>query len=459
MKLISPVKRNWLVFPLACLAAVAIVLISEAAYWRSIGGLDRINTLKRAQDSIQNLTQGIVDAETGTRGYLLTGKREYLEPYAPALSKIGESLGLLDQHFSADAESAAAISKLHDITSTKLSELALTIRLIEEGKVTATSEILQSGIGREKMDEIRAISGTLLVREELNLTRSRDGIYRTLLLSRIGIVVLSASGLLALFMYQRQTIALKVQQLQQQRMVQAERDRLEVEVIQRTAQLTELTQHIQTAREDERHRLARNLHDDLGALLTSAKLDAARIKSRIGTAAPEAVELLAHLVGTLNSGIALGRRIIEDLRPSALSNLGLAATLEILAREFTDNTGVQVQCALEPVELEPGSELTAYRLVQEAMTNIAKYGGARRVWIVLETRDDQVEVSVRDDGAGFDTTVKRPSAYGLVGMRFRVEACGGNLSMVSSLGKGTLIKATLPRWIVPTDAATGPDPI
>ena len=118
-------------------------------------------------------------------------------------------------------------------------------------------------------------------------------------------------------------------------MVQAERDRLEVEVIQRTAQLTELTQHIQTAREDERHRLARNLHDDLGALLTSAKLDAARIKSRISTAAPEALELLAHLVGTLNSGIALGRRIIEDLRPSALSNLGLAATLEILAREFT----------------------------------------------------------------------------------------------------------------------------
>jgi len=340
-----------------------------------------------------------------------------------------------------------------------LSELALTIRLVEEGNINATSEILKSGIGREKMNEFRAIGARLLEDEERDIARGREDVYRTLLLSRIGIALLSTLGLLTLFMYQRQTIALELQRSEQQRAVRVEQDRLEVEVIQRTAQLTELTHHIQTAREDERHRLARNLHDDLGALLTSAKLDAARIKSRIAIAAPEALELLAHLVSTLNSGIALGRRIIEDLRPSALSNLGLAATLEILAREFTENTGVEVQCALEPVELEPSAELTAYRLVQEAMTNIAKYAGARHVWIVLETRGDLVEVSVRDDGAGFDLSVKRPSAYGLVGMRFRVEASGGGLSMVSSPGKGPLIKATLPRWIAQADEQAGPDTV
>ena len=134
--------------------------------------------------------------------------------------------------------------------------------------------------------------------------------------------------------------------------------------------MTELTQHLVTAREDERNRLARNLHDDLGSLLTSAKLDAARIRSRLTGTTPETLELLSHLVGTLNSGIALGRRIIEDLRPSALSNLGLVATLEILAREFADHSGVDVQCALEPVDLDVDAELMVYRLVQEAITNI-----------------------------------------------------------------------------------------
>jgi len=211
----------------------------------------------------------------------------------------------------------------------------------------------------------------------------------------------------------------------------------------RTVQLTELTHHLQTAREDERHRLARNLHDDLGALLTSAKLDAARIKSRLADRAPEALELLAHLVSTLNSGIALGRSIIEDLRPSALSNLGLVATLEILTREFAENSGVEVHCALDPVELEVSAELMVYRLVQEAITNITKYARAQHVWVRLATDNGLVEVSVRDDGVGFDTSVQPRSAYGLVGMRFRVEAAGGTLALVSAPGQGTLIQVKL----------------
>jgi signal transduction histidine kinase len=251
-------------------------------------------------------------------------------------------------------------------------------------------------------------------------------------------------GLFALFMYLRQTRALEKQQQEQQRLLQAERDRLEIEVVQRTAQLTELAQHLQTAREDERHRLARNLHDDLGSLLTSAKLDAARIRSRLLGTSPGSVELLTHLVGTLNSSIALGRRIIEDLRPSALGNLGLVATLEILTREFAEQTGVQVHCDLEPVSLRPAAELIVYRLVQEAITNITKYARARQVWVSMGQREGRVQVVVRDDGLGFDMRAKPNSAYGLVGMRFRVEAEGGTLVLQSSQGQGTQIQATLP---------------
>jgi signal transduction histidine kinase len=211
--------------------------------------------------------------------------------------------------------------------------------------------------------------------------------------------------------------------------------------------LRELTHHLQTAREDERQRLARNLHDDLGSLLTSAKLDAARIKPRLANAAPETQELLAHLVSTLNSGIALGRSIIEDLRPSALSNLGLIATLEILSRDYAERSGTQVHCALEPVQLQPSAELVVYRLVQEAMTNISKYAQASNVWVELSAGPDQVSIAVRDDGIGFDATAKTSSAYGLVGMRFRVEAEGGTLQIISTPGQGTHLRATLPKSV------------
>ncbi len=205
-----------------------------------------------------------------------------------------------------------------------------------------------------------------------------------------------------------------------------------------------MTHHLQTAREDERSRLARDLHDELGALLTSAKLDAARIKSRLAGTAPEALERLSHLVETLNSGIALKRRIIEDLRPSALSNLGLVAALEILTREFAEQSGIAVHHALEPVPLEADAELVVYRLVQEAITNIAKYAKAKQVWVSLSAQGGHVQASVRDDGVGFDISAQPGSAHGLVGMRFRVEAEGGTLTLQSTPGEGTLIQVSLP---------------
>ena len=215
-------------------------------------------------------------------------------------------------------------------------------------------------------------------------------------------------------------------------------------VAQRTTELTQLARHLQTAREDERGRLARDLHDELGALLTSAKLDAARIRSRLGGQVPEALERLAHLVGTLDQVIALKRRIAEDLRPSALAHLGLAATLEILAREFGERSGLAVHVQLSPVALSADAELTVYRLVQEAINNLTKHAKATQVWLQLGQRDGGAEVSVRDDGVGFDTRLRPPTSHGLLGMRFRVEAEGGTLALESSPGAGTRVTAWLP---------------
>ncbi len=437
-------KRSPVVFPLACVAAIAMLFISETSYWKSAVTLDELGAMGSARTSIQGLERGILDAETGQRGYLLTGQKAYLEPYDEALRTIDQSFRFLDSYYGQQTNARDVLSKLHALTATKLSELSETIRLHEQGKSEATTEMVRSGIGKEQMDAIRRLSAELLDQETLNVTAGRTNIYRTLMLSRAGVAALSAISLLALFMYLRQTFKLERQQQEQQRIVQAERDRLEIEVTHRTAQLTELTRHLQTAREDERSRLARDLHDELGALLTSAKLDAARIKSRLGSTAPEALERLTHLVNTLNSGIALKRRIIEDLRPSALSHLGLVTTLDILAREFSEASGIEVHRALRPVRLEADAELVVYRLVQEAITNIIKHAAAKHVWISLDAYDGQVEVSVRDDGVGFDPSVQPRSAHGLVGMRFRVEAEGGTLTLASTPGQGTLVQVKLP---------------
>ena len=444
MEVLKVVNPGRFVFPLACLAAVAMLFISEGSYWQAVAAMREISAMQTAQVSIVGLSQSVLDAETGQRGYLLSNRREYLLPYQTAIKHIDESFAVLEPYYSADPAARDMLAKLRELTDAKMSELALTIRLHDEGRDSAALELVLSDIGKQKMEAIRQVGAKLLAHQSQNVAASRGDLIKTLILNRVGVAALSAISLLALLLYLRKSAALVRHQLELKQRAQVEHDRLETEVAKRTAQLTELTQHLVTAREDERNRLARNLHDDLGSLLTSAKLDAARIRSRLTGTTPESLELLSHLVGTLNSGIALGRRIIEDLRPSALSNLGLVATLEILAREFADHSGVDVQCALEPVDLDVDAELMVYRLVQEAITNITKYAQARHVWVTLSEHESHVEVSVRDDGVGFDTTKKPDSKYGLIGMRFRVEAEGGALHVFSSPGNGTTVQAILP---------------
>ena len=263
--------------------------------------------------------------------------------------------------------------------------------------------------------------------------------------TQVALAVLAVASVLAMWLLWQQAFALAKQRLIQQELQRAVRERLELEVAQRTTQLTALAQHLETAHEDERARLARDLHDELGALLTSAKLDVARIKARLGASAPEAQERLAHLVGTLNEVIALKRSITEDLRPSSLAHLGLSATLEIQAREFAERSGLGVHTDVLPVSLTPAAELIVFRLVQEAITNITKHAQARHVWVTVAPQGQRVAVSVRDDGVGFNPLVPLSASHGLIGMRFRIEAEGGTLALQSSAGNGTLIQVSLPR--------------
>ena len=186
------------------------------------------------------------------------------------------------------------------------------------------------------------------------------------------------------------------------------------------------------------------LGDELGALLTAAKLDVARLKSRIDTTPPEVSERLRHLTDTLNSVIALKRRIIEDLRPSSLANLGLTASLEILTREFAQRSSIEVEAQLENVELPPALQLTVYRIVQESLTNIGKYAQARHAEVSVLRHPTHVAVEIRDDGVGFAPGGVPIKSHGLAGMRHRVEAAGGRFTVRSQPGEGTVVSAVIP---------------
>jgi signal transduction histidine kinase len=433
--------------PAALLLAALMVGVNEASYHGAQSRLVRLVDMGQARLLLLHTLQRTTDAESGSRGYVMTGGREYLDPYREARADVVDNLRKLEAAYGrfGDDDAAARRVRLDQLVNAKLAELEEVLRLYEEGKAPSALELVRSGIGRELMAQLRTEAGALSSQQNERISGGLADIFETLLLNRLALTTLTMLALLALVLFVRQGHQLDRQRRERQAEVAAERDRLELEVAHRTAELTELARHLQTAREDERARLARELHDELGALLTAAKLDVARMRPQLLLTAPDLMPRLVQLTESLNSGIALKRRIIENLRPSTLSSLGLVPSLEILCSDFKAAAGLDIVVDLSPVGLSPSAELTVYRLVQEALTNISKHARARQVQVQLRQTDGQAEIRVADDGAGFDTRVLTPGSHGLLGMRFRVEAERGQLTLRSAPGQGTSIVARLPQ--------------
>jgi signal transduction histidine kinase len=446
------VRGPW-VSLLGLLLVLAMLAVNEAGYQRARAVIEEREARLVLRTEVARLQRLMLAAEAAQRGWLLTGRPQYKEPYSAAVLAFEDTLARIARAYRNSPTQQAEAQELVELARQKMSELATTTELFEQGKEAAWRELMLTDIGREKMAQIDALARTIAQRETEQLAAMQSVLGRTLQASRWGIALLVLAGAGALLALQRQQRRLAAERSERAAALRTERDRLEAEVERRTAELRHLASHLQTAREDERRRLARELHDELGGLLTAAKLDVARLRKRLPAATPELAERFGHLVQTLDSGIALKRRIIEDLHPTSLANLGLAAALEILCNDFARRSEIAVSTAFDELPgqaLDSDGQLIVFRLVQEALTNIAKHARARQVDVAVHLQDDAVDIEVVDDGIGFDTAAVAAGAHGLAGMRFRVQSASGELTLTSTPGRGTVVRARLPRL--------GPDP-
>ncbi|MBU1359814.1 MAG: CHASE3 domain-containing protein [Gammaproteobacteria bacterium] len=429
---------------LATLAALALVGISEFGYRQSSKAVSEVEWAQKVHETLNMLLQNMVDAETGQRGYLLTGEAKYREPYDSAVKQVSGNMATLRELYAGRPADVQRLDELSGHVARKLAEVDMSVRLRSEGNEDAWKFVVTTDVGRQEMDAIRKQAGELIAISDQAVRVGQEQIASTLRVGRAAICAAALAGLLGFYLYLRQAQALRTIAEHQKDALQQERNALEEIVRERTASLGELATHLQEVRETERGFLARELHDELGSLLTAAKLDVARLKSRL-TDAPDASQRLLHLNDLLNSGIALKRRIIEDLRPSSLSNLGLVASLEILGREFGEHSGIEIEMVLEPVMLDEAKQLTVYRMVQESLTNIGKYAEATEATIVMKNQGDLAMIEVVDNGKGFDMTPPTArSSHGLAGMRHRVETAKGSLTVHSTPGQGTRLTVLLP---------------
>jgi signal transduction histidine kinase len=212
--------------------------------------------------------------------------------------------------------------------------------------------------------------------------------------------------------------------------------------------LQALSAHLQYVREQEQARIAREIHDELGQALTGLKFELSRLAQRLRGLPGDMSEKASGLGAVVDQTIHKMRRISTELRPAILDDLGLVAALEWHAEEFEKHTGIRCTITAPRQRLEPGPDLAIalFRICQEALTNVARHARANAVRIVLARTRDHLGLEVRDNGVGIPrAALTDVRSLGLLGMRERARAFGGEVVIHGLPGQGTVVRVKIPR--------------
>jgi PAS domain S-box-containing protein len=226
-----------------------------------------------------------------------------------------------------------------------------------------------------------------------------------------------------------------------------ERKRVELEITQSREQLRELSAYLQTAREEEKVHIAREIHDELGGTLTALKMDAFWLAKKMPAELAPLHEKVTAMSQLVDSAVQATRRIVTELRPTLLDDLGLVAAIEWQAAEFQKRSGLACRLALPPADVgvDHKYSIALFRILQESLTNIARHAHASSVDVTLEMADNDLVMTIHDDGCGISRErVLNPTSHGLRGIFERARQLGGAAEIAGGAASGTTVTITLP---------------
>lgn len=433
--------------PVAVLVAIAAFSTVFAGFNLLNRSFDDVSNARAITSKSRQLRLALVDAETGQRGFALTGDVLYLEPHTLAVARLPEIRKNLARLAATDAEGRRLYTEVEKNLDRAIMHWQVPVELVRQGDPLRAQAVIQGGRGKAIMDELRGDMEKLERLYEFRLVRFED-LWR-LSLTAVGIAVTCVIMLiLALFLL---LLRYSVRAIETERRhsayAQGERERLERAVSERTIELSELAGYLQQVQERERFNVARELHDEMGALLTASKMNVSWLL-RQGQGLPAPVrDKLQKLDGLLEQGVQLKRRVIEGLAPSALSNLGLTSALEALVDQVGSSAGIRASFSStgNPPDLPHDVGIAFYRVAQEALTNVQKHAKAAEARVELEFSARWTELRVHDNGQGIsEIGPGKTMVHGLRGMRHRAESLGGSFAVHSAPRQGTTITFRVP---------------
>ncbi|HXC08666.1 MAG TPA: CHASE3 domain-containing protein [Steroidobacteraceae bacterium] len=425
---------------------IGLFFLAAAGQSRLNAANERVHESQLRQQALSEFIALITDAESGQRGYLLTGESSYLQPYTEAVGKVEAALDRVHEAYGGRDDSRE-FQELRILTGKKLGELEDTLALFKRRGTSPAVNVVRTDVGKHTMDEISRIVGSMRLAEARELSTATAEWQADFRVSRwvsaagvilnIGLVLL-ASRLVYGDMRRRARQATNLRDQKQE---------LEHQVEERTRELTALSTHLQGVSELEKSALSRELHDELGGLLVAARMDLSWLQQRLPTSDPAIEQRFRRIHESLSAGVDLKRRVVEELRPTLLDNMGLFAALRWQFRETCRRAGLKCTESIPEFEprFNPDAAIGVFRIAQEALTNILKHAEAKTADLSIGIDGEIFALRISDDGKGIPPSrLQTIASHGLATMRHRVTALGGSWDVRSTGSGGTVLTALIP---------------
>jgi len=425
----------------------ALFLVTGAGHARLQEAGERLQKSAAREAVIDELQVSLSGSVAAQRGFLLTGDQKYIALYEKAVAQVEPRLETLRLTYAAAGSDLTSIRNLHVLVGKRLADLSMILAIQQQQGTAAAVALVKTNAGTDTGAAIGDIFDQLRDHETLahnaaaahwqgSLSLSRWITYAGTVFNMLLVGV--ASRLVYLYVRRRSmlTAELRDQKIQ-----------LEREVEERTQELVELSTHLQSVAEREKSSLARELHDELGGLLVGARMDISWVEQHLAKSDPDMQLRLNRVQQNLSAGVDLKRRIIEELRPTLLDNVGLFAALRWQLKETCGNAGLK--CVESYPDEEPRfkseAAIALFRIAQEAFANILKHSAAKNVDISLDMDDETLLMRIADDGCGIPAgRFTAIASHGLASMRHRVRALGGRFEVRAPSAGGTMLVVQIP---------------
>ena len=425
---------------------VGLFFVAAAGQSRLNSADERIHDSQLRQQAVSEFFALLTDAESGQRGYLLTGESSYLQPYTEAVANVEAALDRVHDAYGGSDDNPE-FQELRILTGKKLGELEDTLALFKRRGTTTAINVVRTDVGKRTMDEIADIIGKMRSAEARELAAATAQWQTDFKISRwvttLGVILNIGLVLLAT----RLVYGDMRRRARQATHLRDQKQELEQQVDERTRELTALSTHLQELSEQEKSALSRELHDELGGLLVAARMDLSWLQQRLPTSDPGIEQRFKRIHECLSAGVDLKRRVVEELRPTLLDNMGLFAALRWQFKETCRRKGLQCTETIPDSEpkFNPDAAIGVFRIAQEALTNILKHADAKSADLAIGIDGDTLFLRVSDDGKGISTN-RHPTqtSHGLASMRHRIAALGGTWDVRSPNTGGTVVTALIP---------------